>query len=69
MGSWCRRPSNHPGWRCARAQPSEASVYYRGDSSEALDDALNAVVDGSVEDTIAVETSWLPIDFQSGAGT
>ena len=40
--------------------PQRLSVYYRGDSSEALDGALNAVVDGSVEDTMAIETGGLP---------
>ena len=43
--------------------PQRLSVYYRGDVSEALDDALNAVVDGSMDDTIAVETTGCTIDF------
>lgn len=43
--------------------PQRLSVYYRGDSSEALDGALNAVVDGRVEDTMAIETGGCPIDF------
>ena len=43
--------------------PQRLSVYYRGGSSAALIDALNAVVDGSVEDTIAVETAGCMIDF------
>ena len=43
--------------------PQRLSVYYRGDSSEALDDALKAVLDDSVDDTIAVETAGCTIDF------
>ena len=43
--------------------PQRLSVYYRGDSSAVLDDALNAVVDGSVEDTIDVGTAGCMIDF------
>lgn len=43
--------------------PQRLSVYYRGDSSEALDGALNAVVDGRVDDTMTVETAGCSIDF------
>ena len=43
--------------------PQRLSVYYRGDSSEALEDALKAVLDDSVDDTIAVETAGCTIDF------